>query len=349
VEPVNLREYETAARDKLDPALYDYFAGGAQDEVTLAANEAAFRRLMLVPRVLTGAGEPSLETEILGRTASMPVLIAPSAFHRLAHPDGELATGRAAAAAEVVMINAMLSTVAMEEVAATGATLWFQFYLQPDLGYTESLVRRAEAAGCRALVITVDSPVLRTGERARSALLELPPGLSCPNLGGDGDIRQVTLSPELSWRHIDWLRGITSLPIVLKGILHPADAELAVEHGADAILVSNHGGRQLDGAAASVDRLPLIADAVAGRVPVLLDGGVRRGTDVVKALALGARAVAIGRPVVWGLTVGGAEGVSHVLELLRAEVANAITLCGLGSVRDVPRELVVTDGPAAPR
>ncbi|MFG1943056.1 alpha-hydroxy acid oxidase [Nonomuraea sp. NPDC048826] len=347
MEPVNLREYEEAAREKLDPGLYGYFAGGAQDEVTLRANEAAFRRLMLVPRVLTGAGEPVLDVTTLGRPASMPVLVAPSAFHRLAHPDGELATGRAAAAAGVIMINAMLSTVAMEDVAVTGATLWFQLYLQPDLGYTEYLVRRAEAAGCRALVITVDSPALRTGERARSALLELPPGLSCPNLGGAGDIRQVTLSPELSWQHVDWLRGITSLPIVLKGILHPADAALAVEHGADAVIVSNHGGRQLDTAPATVDRLPLIAAAVDGRVPVLLDGGVRRGTDVVKALALGAHAVAVGRPVVWGLTVGGAEGVSHVLATLRAELANALTLCGVGSAGQVPRDLVVTEGPAA--
>ncbi|MDA0633255.1 alpha-hydroxy acid oxidase [Nonomuraea sp. MCN248] len=349
MEPVNLREYETAARDKLDPGLYGYFAGGAQDEVTLGANEAAFRRLMLVPRVLTGAGEPALDLTLLGRQTSMPVLVAPSAFHRLAHPEGELATGRAAAQAGVIMINAMLSTVAMEDVAATGATLWFQLYLQPDLGYTEQLVRRAEAAGCRALVITVDSPALRTGERARSALLDLPPGLSCPNLGGAGDIRQVTLSPEISWRHIDWLRGVTSLPIVLKGILHQADAALAVAHGADAVIVSNHGGRQLDTAPATIDRLPLIAEAVDGRVPVLLDGGVRRGTDVVKALALGATAVAIGRPVVWGLTTAGADGVAHVLALLRAELANALTLCGLGSAGQVPRDLVVNDGPAAGR
>ncbi|MFC5819813.1 MULTISPECIES: alpha-hydroxy acid oxidase [Nonomuraea] len=347
MDPVNLREYEQAAKDRLDPDLYDYFAGGAQDEVTLRANEAAFRRLMLVPRVLTGAGEPALDVTILGRTASMPVLVAPTAFHRLAHPEGELATGRAVAAAGGIMITAMLSTVAMEEVAATGAELWFQFYLQPDPGYTEHLVRRAEAAGCRALVITVDSPALRTGERARSALLELPAGLSCPNLGGDGDIRQVTLSPEISWEHVDRLRRTTSLPIVLKGILHPADAALAVAHGADAIIVSNHGGRQLDSAAATIDRLPAVADAVGGRVPVLLDGGVRRGTDVVKALALGARAVAIGRPVVWGLSVAGADGVAHVLALLRAELANALTLCGLGSAGQVPRDLVVTDGPAA--
>lgn len=347
MNPVNLREYQEAAKNKLDPDIYHYFAGGAQDEVTLRANEAAFRRLMLVPRVLTGAGEPALDVTLPGTAASMPVLVAPTAFHRLADPEGEPATGRAAAGAGVVMITAMLSTVAMEEVAATGADLWFQCYLQPDLGYTEHLVRRAEAAGCKALVITVDSPALRPGERARSALLELPPGLSCPNLGGDGDIRQVTLSPDMSWKEVDWLRGITSLPIVLKGILHPADADLAVAHGADAIIVSNHGGRQLDSAPATIDRLPLIAAAVRGRVPVLLDGGVRRGTDVVKALALGATAVAVGRPVLWGLTVAGEEGVSRVLEMLRAELANALTLCGVGSARQVPRDLVVTDGPAA--
>lgn len=341
---VNLREFEDAARDRLDPAFYGYYAGGAQDEVTLRANEAAFRRLSLLPRVLRGAGEPMLGVTLLGRTASMPVVIAPTAFHRLAHPEGETATARAAAAAGIVMINAMLSTVAVEEVAATGATLWFQFYLQPDLGYTEYLVRRAEAAGCRALVITADSPALRTSERSRAALHDLPPGLSCPNLGGTGDIRKVVLSPEISWKHVEWLRGITTLPLVIKGVLHPDDAALAVEHGASAIIVSNHGGRQLDTSPPTLDRLPPIAEAVGGRVPLLLDGGVRRGTDVVKALALGARAVAIGRPVLWGLAVAGEQGVSRVLALLRAELANALTLCGLASPAEATPDYVI--GPA---
>ena len=337
----NLRDFQDVAREKLDPVYYDYFASGAQDEITVQANEAAFRRLSLVPRVLRGVGEPDLGLTVLGQEASMPVLLAPTAFHRLAHPAGELETARAAAASGVIMVAAMLSTVAVEEVATSGATLWFQLYLQPDLGYTESLVRRAEAAGCKALVVTVDSPALGRNERKdRHDFYDLPPGMSCANLR-DGDVRQVVLSPDFSWKDIEWLRGITSLPIVLKGILHPADAALAVEYGAAAVIVSNHGGRQLDTMPPTIDRLPLIADAVRGQVPLLLDGGVRRGTDIVKALAYGAQAVAIGRPVMWGLSVAGAEGVTKVLSLLRAELVNALTLCGVADLRAVPRELVV--------
>ncbi|WP_336205581.1 alpha-hydroxy acid oxidase [Nonomuraea sp. LPB2021202275-12-8] len=338
----NLRDFQDVALEKLDPVYYDYFAGGAQDEVTVQANEAAFRRLSLVPRVLRGAGRPELGGALLGQATSMPVLLAPTAFHRLAHPAGEVETARAAAEAGVIMMAAMLSTVAVEEVAATGATLWFQLYLQPDLGFTESLVRRAEEAGCKALVVTVDSPALGRNERGdRNDFHDLPAGMSCPNLRGDGDVGQVVLSPEFSWRHVDWLRGITSLPIVLKGILHPADAALAVEHGAAAVIVSNHGGRQLDTMPPTIDRLPLIADAVRGQVPLLLDGGVRRGTDVIKALALGAQAVAIGRPVMWGLSVAGAAGVAKVLSLLRAELVNALTICGVAAPGEVPRDLVV--------
>ncbi|NUR86994.1 MAG: alpha-hydroxy-acid oxidizing protein, partial [Nonomuraea sp.] len=282
---VNLRDYETAAKDKLDPVRYDYFASGAQDEVTVRANEDAFRRLSLVPRILRGAGPPRLGLSLFGQTSAMPVLLAPTAFHRLAWDEGEVATARAARDADVVMIAAMLSTVTVEEIAATGAKLWFQLYLQPDLAFTESLVRRAEAAGCRALVVTADSPALGRNERGdRNGFHDLPPGIACANMRGDGSVRQVVLSPDLSWEHVDWLRRITDLPILLKGVLHPEDAVLAVEHGVAGLIVSNHGGRQLDTVPAAVDRLPLIADAVGGRVPLLMDGGVRRGTDVVKAL-----------------------------------------------------------------
>ncbi|SDU76596.1 4-hydroxymandelate oxidase [Jiangella alkaliphila] len=339
---VNVRDFEAAARDRLNRVHYDYFASGAQDEVTVAANEAAFGRRALIPRVLRGPGAPALETTLLGQPASMPVLIAPTAFHRLAWPEAEVATGRAAAAAGVIMIAAMLSTVTVEDIAATGAKLWLQLYVQPDLAFTESLVRRAEAAGCGALVVTVDSPALGRNERGdRNDFHDLPPGMRCANMGGDGHVRDVVLSPEISWRHLDWLRRTTSLPILLKGVLHDADARLAVEHGADGIIVSNHGGRQLDTTPASLDRLPLIADAVAGRVPLLLDGGVRRGTDVAKALALGAQAVAVGRPVLWALAVAGEAGVRRLLELMRGELANAVTLLGAGAPADVTRDQVV--------
>ena len=338
---VNVRDFEAAARARLDPVLYDYFASGAQDEITVAANEAAFRRRALIPRILRGFGPPRLDTTLLGQPASMPVLIAPTAFHRLACPDAEVATGRAAATADVIMIAAMLSTVTIEEIAATGAKLWFQLYIQPDLCFTESLVRRAEAAGCRALVVTVDSPALGRNERGdRNGFHDLPPGVYCANMGGAGHVRQVVLSPQISWSHVDWLRDATPLPILLKGVLHPADARLAVQHGVDGLIVSNHGGRQLDTTPASLDRLPLIADAVGGRVPLLLDGGIRRGTDVAKALALGAQAVAVGRPVLWGLAAAGEAGTRRMLDLLRNELANALTLLGAESPAGLTRDQV---------
>lgn len=356
--PVNVREFEAAAQAVLDPVRYDYFAGGAQDEITVRANESAFGRIELVPRVLRGAGPPQLDVTVLDADMTMPVLLAPTAFHRLAHPEAELATARAAARAGVTMIAAMLSTVAIEDIAAearkTAAELepclWFQLYVQPDLGFTEAIVRRAEMAGCRALVVTVDSTALGRHERNdRNDFHDLPPGLRCENLrelrGGEpGSVRQVVLSPEIAWRHIGWLRDITDLPVLLKGVLHPDDARLAVEHGVDGLIVSNHGGRQLDTTPATIDQLPRLAEVVEDRVPLLLDGGVRRGTDVVKALALGAAAVAVGRPIVWGLAVAGEEGVAKVLALLRNELENALTLCGCASPRPVGRDLL---GPGA--
>jgi 4-hydroxymandelate oxidase len=357
-EVLTVRDFEALARDRLDPVHYDYFAGGAEDEVTLRANEAAFARIALLPRVLRGAAPVRLATTLLGTETSLPVLVAPTAFHKLADPEGERATARAAAAAGAIMVAAMASTVAIEEVAAearkaaTDPVLWFQLYLQPDLEFTEFLVRRAEAAGCRALVVTVDSPVLGHSDRNdRNGFHDLPAGLRCENLrdprsGTTGGVRDIAMSPQLSWWHLDWLRGITELPIVLKGVLHPEDARRAVDAGMSGLLVSNHGGRQLDGVPATVDVLPSITDTVAGRLPVLLDGGIRRGTDVVKALALGADAVAVGRPVVWGLAAAGEAGVRRVLELLRAELVHALTLCGCDSPRGPDRDLVLRRGGA---
>jgi 4-hydroxymandelate oxidase len=337
MEPLSLREIEDEARRRLDPAVYDFFAGGAEDEVTVRANEAGFARTGLVPRVLCGGRTRELAVTLLGRGAALPVVIAPTAFHRLAHPDGELATARAAAKAGVIMIVSMASTVAIEEIAETGVDLWFQLYVQPDLGFTEQLIRRAEAVACAALVVSVDSPVFGRRERdLRNGFLDLPPGMACAHMDG----RAIAFRSDLSWDHIDWLRSVTTLPIVLKGVVHPEDARLAVDHGIDALAVSNHGGRQLDTVPATIEVLPQVADAVGGTVPLLLDGGVRRGTDVLKALALGADAVAIGRPVLWGLAVDGEAGVARVLGMLRAELDQALALCGCRSPRDVSPDLI---------
>jgi 4-hydroxymandelate oxidase len=351
---LSLRDMEIEAQRRLDPPVYDYYAGGADDEFTVFANESAFGRIGLLPRMLRGAGAAALEATLLGCHLSMPILIGPTAFHQLAHPEGERATARAAAAAGTIMIVSMASTVAIEEVAASASkaaggetNLWFQIYLQPDLGFTESVIRRAERAGCSALVVTVDSPTFGRRERdLRNGFNDLPSGMYCENLrepmngNGRGNVRKIVFSPELSWKDIEWLRKVTDLKIVLKGIVHPDDAKLAVGHGADAVLVSNHGGRQLDTVPATIDLLPAIANAVDGRIPLLLDGGIRRGTDALKALALGADAVAIGRPVLWGLTLAGEAGVVHVLEMLRSELDRALTLCGCASVRDLTPDLL---------
>jgi 4-hydroxymandelate oxidase len=345
----SLRELELEAQRRLDPAVYDYFAGGADDEITVRSNETAFAHIGLLPRVLCGAGPATLETTILGCHLSMPVLIGPTAFHKLADPEGERATARAAAAAGTIMMVSMASTVAIEEVAAAARNgedgernLWFQIYLQPDRGFTESIIRRAEAAGCSAIVVTIDSPAFGRRERdLRNGFNDLPPGMCCENLrepmSGEsrGPVRNIVFSTEFSWKNIEWLRQVTELKIVLKGIVHPEDAKLAVRHGVDAVLVSNHGGRQLDTVPATIDLLPAIVDAVDGRIPLLLDGGIRRGTDALKALALGANAVAIGRPVLWGLALAGEAGVGQVLEILRSELDRAVTLCGCSSVHDL--------------
>lgn len=352
---LSLLELEFQARQYLDPVVYDFVAGGAEGEVTVRANNSAFSRINLVPRVLCGKGTPDLAVNLLGQPATMPVLIAPTAFHRLAHPDGECATARAAAAAGVVMIASMASTVAIEEIAAAAReqaavarpSIWFQLYIQPDLGFTEAIIRRAEASRCNTLVVSVDSPIFGHRERdERNGFHNLPSGLCCENMrwgnvgAKRGQPRDIVFSPELSWRHIEWLRKTTDLKIVLKGVMHPADAGLAIEAGVDALIVSNHGGRQLDTVPAAIELLPAIRDAVAGRVPLLVDGGVRRGTDIVKALALGAAAVAIGRPVLWGLAVAGEEGVTRVLEMLRSELVRALTLCGCASPNDVSCDLL---------
>ncbi len=335
--PVNVEEYEPLARARLSTEVTDFIAGGAEDERTLQRNREAFSRWTLRPRVLTGVSGPRLATTVLGEPVALPVLLAPTGEHALSHPDGEAATARAAAAAGTILISSTASSLSLEAVAAaTSAPLWFQLYCFSDRELTASLVTRAKAAGYRAVVLTVDAPVLgrrereiRSGYAVRRAL----------HRGNFSDGRQGSFDASLTWEVVPWLRELSGLPVVVKGILCGEDAALAVAHGAAAVIVSNHGGRQLDGAPASLDVLPEVVAAVQGRAEVYLDGGVRRGTDVLMALALGARAVCIGRPYLWALAAGGQAGVEHVLTLLRDEIVTALTLCGRSGVDAVDRSL----------
>jgi isopentenyl diphosphate isomerase/L-lactate dehydrogenase-like FMN-dependent dehydrogenase len=343
LELVNVWEYEAAAAQKLDPGTYGYYAGGAGDEVTLRDNVDAFRRRRLRPRVLVDVAEPSTATSVLGHNVALPLLIAPVAYQRLAHPDGEVAMARAAAAAATVMCLSTLATATPEEVAATGVARWFQLYVFRDWGVTRELVDRAREAGFSALVVTVDTPLLGRRERDLLTDFRIPADLPVPALGR-GDLTPVEAvaltSRSLSWKDVERLAELARLPLVIKGILTGEDAHLACEHGADGLVVSNHGGRQLDGVEATIDALPEVVEAVDGRIEVLLDGGVRRGTDVVKALALGARAVLAGRAPLWGLVVDGERGAARVLSLLRDEIELALQLVGCRSPADVTPEHV---------
>jgi isopentenyl diphosphate isomerase/L-lactate dehydrogenase-like FMN-dependent dehydrogenase len=328
----NVADYERAAAEKLDPNALAYYVGGSGDEWTLRENVAAFRRRTLRPRVLVDVTEISTATTVLGTDVSMPVLLAPLAFQRMANPDGEEATARAAAAADTVMC---LSSAASSEprtvaAAAPGGKRWFQVYVFPGRTLTERLVGEAVENGFSALVLTVDTPYLGRRER------DLRVGFALPEHLAHYGERLGTFDTTLSWKDLEWLAGF-GLPVVVKGIVTREDALLACEHGADGIVVSNHGGRQLDGVSATLDALPEVVEAVGGHCEVYLDGGVRRGADVLRALALGARAVLIGRPFLWGLAVDGERGVAHVLELLRAEVELGLALLGCCSPADVTR------------
>jgi len=342
---LNVGDYEREAERLLDPGVFGYFAGGAGDELTLLDNVEAFSRWQLRPRVLVDVGEVTTATTVLGRDVSVPLLVAPTAFQRLVHPDGEVATARAAAEVGTVMCQSTLSSVTPAELAAAapGARLWFQLYWSSDRGFTADLLASVVEAGFEAVVFTVDFPAAGRRERDLRAAFTLPEDLATPNIPGSlrrhdfhtalGEI----VDPSLTWRDLEWLRGACPLPILLKGILSVEDALLAAEHGAAGVIVSNHGGRQLDGVAAALDALPEVVEAVGEQVEVLVDGGVRRGTDVLKALALGARAVLVGRPPVWGLVVGGEQGVREVLELLRAELVLGLTHLGCRSPAEVAR------------
>jgi 4-hydroxymandelate oxidase len=348
MRPINLAEYEALARERLHPAVWDYYSAGADDEVTLRGNRAAFERIHLRPRALAAVGQTDLRTKLLGAEVAMPIGVAPTAMHGAACGAGECATAQAAGALQTLMIASTESTRTLEEIAqAASGPLWFQLYFsQRTHDFAERLVRRAEAAGYRALVVTVDSP--RWGRKERhirsEQTFDWPPSgnfADAPEVAGDEEEdADGADGAAITWADIAWLQAMTPLPIILKGILTGEDAARAVAQGVAGIVVSNHGGRQLDGVQATIDALPEVVAAVAGRCEVYLDGGVRRGSDALKALALGARAVFIGRPVLWGLAVDGATGAQHTLELLRDELALAMALAGRPTLASIDATLV---------
>lgn len=354
---LNLEEFAREANLRLPQMVSDYYEGGADDEITVRENRLAWQRLALRPRVLVDVSHCDLTTTVLGTPVSFPVLTAPCGFNALAHPSGELAVARAVTSAGTLQIVSTAATYSLEEVAAaTPGPRWFQLYCYKDRGVTRALVERAVAAGYRALCLTVDAAFVGHRERDIRNAFGLPPGLRWKNLesvgldrmdaGGDGSalaryIREIW-DAGLTWDSVEWLRSLSPLPIVLKGVLTAEDACRARDRGIHGLIVSNHGGRQLDGAIATARALPSIADAVGSDVELYVDGGIRRGTDILKAIALGARAVLIGRPYLWGLAVDGESGVTRVLELLRAELELAMALAGRAEIRAIDRDLLAT-------
>ncbi|CAN9505383.1 unnamed protein product [Ophioblennius macclurei] len=355
---VSVDDFQEEARRTLPKAVYDYYCSGADEQRTLADNVEAFNRWYLMPRVLRDVTSVDLSVTVLGQKLSMPICVAATAMQRMAHPDGETATARACKSAGTGMMLSSWATSTIEEVrsaAGDGTLLWLQLYIYKDRELTLSLVRRAEKAGYRAIFVTVDTPYL--GKRLADVRnrFKLPPHLSMSNFstnslafsegnyGNDSGLAVYVakaIDPSICWDDISWLKRNTKLPIIVKGVLNGEDAQLAVKHGVSGILVSNHGARQLDGVPATLDVLEEVVQAVQGRCEVFLDGGVRRGTDVLKALSLGASAVLVGRPVLWGLACQGQDGVTEVLDLLKEELRLAMALSGCRSVSEVSRSLV---------
>lgn len=357
-ELLNLDDYERVAEERLERSVYDYYAGGSWDELTLRDNSRAFDRIRLQYRVLRDVSTRDLSTSVLGSRIAVPILVAPTAFQAMAHPEGEVATARAVGSMGTIMIVSSLSNRSIESItAAATSPVWFQVYVYRDRGATRALIERAEAAGCEAIVLTVDAQVWGQRERDARNRFRLPDGLEMSNLladkrdlpesaSGSGLAAYVAsmFDPSLSWKDLEWIRSVSPLPVLIKGVVHPDDARLAVEHGVDGIIVSNHGGRQVDTAPATIDALPSVCDVVDGRVEVLMDGGIRRGSDIVKALALGAKAVAVGRPVLWGLAVDGEAGVEAVLSILRQEFDLVSGLCGAARVDELGADLIARLG-----
>lgn len=342
---LTIEDFEEAARERLPEMVFDYFAGGSGEEWTLRENTRAYGRWVIRPRVLVDVSSVDVRTTVLGEELPFPIILAPTAFQRMAHRDGELATARGAASLDALMVVSTIATVSLEEIAGTGVSRWFQVYVLKDRDITAAMVKRAHAAGYGAVVLTVDTPLLGRRLRDERNRFALPPGIGLANLEGSAlpassgsGLFSFFLDrhdASLTWDDVVWLRSLSPLPLVLKGILTAEDTRLAVDAGAEAIVVSNHGGRQLDGAPATLDVLSEVVEAAEGRTEVLLDGGIRRGSDVFKALALGARAVLVGRPYLWGLAVNGEEGVRRVLEIIRDDLILTMALAGRPSVADI--------------
>lgn len=358
---INLADYERHAQARMDANAWAYFSGGAGDEITLRANASAWQQIELAPRVLRPLAHGNTQMQLLGQRLAHPLLAAPMAFQCLAQESGEIGMAYACAAMGAGMVVSTQASQPLDAIAdsylqdAAHGPLWFQLYLQHDRAFNIDLLRRAEAAGYQALVVTVDAPTSGVRDRERRAQFRLPAGIGPVNMEGLPAAESVQLTPADSplfddllrhaptWDDIAWLRNQTTLPILLKGITHPLDAQQAVELGANGIICSNHGGRTLDTMPATARLLPGVVAAVGGAVPVLVDGGIRRGTDVFKALALGASAVLVGRPLVYGLATAGAAGVAHVIRLLRDELEAAMALTGCRSIADIGPALLVGD------
>jgi len=345
-----LSDFESAAQKEMSHSTWEYFSSGVADEITLRWNREAYDRLRLRPRVLVDVSKIDTRITLLGQQLPHPVLLAPAADQCMIHPEGEKATAQGASDAEAVVVLSSTTNTSVEDVSRnTKGPLWFQLYVQRDRGFTREMVQRAVAAGCKALCVTVDSPTFGPRNRQSRAKYQLASHLCRPHLPPDtsGDVTRGGLQvfsyfvePALTWKDIDWVRSLSNLPVLLKGVLNSADAARAAREGLAGIIVSNHGARNLDTAPATIDALPQVADQVAGRLLVLVDGGIRRGTDVVKALALGANAVLIGRPYLYGLAVGGREGVKRVVEILRAELEMTMGLLGRTSIPEIDRSVM---------
>ena len=340
-------QFEALARKKLSQMAYDYIRSGGADEITMRENRLAFERLALAPRILTDVSQIDTRISLFGAELQSPVLLAPIAYQRVFHPEGELATARGASAAGAPFIVSSFTTTAIDEIAgSTQQPIWFQLYVQRDRAFTRDMVERAIAQGCKAVCLTVDTPVL--GCRYGQLQFALPAGIECMHVRGLAQklmakghqlrgygIYDALFDPSFNWRDLEWLRSFSGVPLLLKGVLTAEDAARAIEAGVDGIIVSNHGGRNLDTLPAAIEALPRVVDAVRGRIPVLMDSGIRRGTDILMALALGARAVLVGRPYAYGLAAAGAQGVERVIRILREELERAMALTGRRSIAEI--------------